>query len=115
MQRETGPKKNIAYLQKHTKIYLTNFGYDINDASIFVPSEITPEERAVDIHHIIGRGRGGKDRIENLIALTRAEHDDYGDKNEYIVLLLEIHRKRLIKANIKFDNDWFDQMIEHYG
>ncbi len=102
-------------MKKHTKIFLTAFGFDTDDDSIFVPSEINPEERAVDIHHIISRGRGGKDRIENLMALTRVEHKDYGEKNKYIVLLLEIHRKRLIKADIKFDNNWFEEMIEHYG
>ena len=102
-------------MQKHTKIYLTAFGYDLNDDSIFVPNEINPKEKAVDIHHIISRGRGGKDRIENLMALTRTDHKDYGEKNNCIVLLLEIHRKRLIKADIKFDNSWFDEMIEHYG
>ena len=38
-----------------------------------VPSEISGGV-AVDIHHIKFKSRGGNDRIENLMALTRGEH-----------------------------------------
>ena len=31
---------------------------------------------AVDIHHILFKSLGGNDDIENLIALTRDEHDE---------------------------------------
>ena len=100
-------------MQKHTKIYLNAFRYDTHDNNSFVPSEIS-EDRAVDIHHIIGRGKGGEDRIENLMALTRIEHDTYGDKKEYMVMLLKIHRRRLQINNISFDNEWFEQKISYY-
>ncbi len=58
-------------MKPHTKIYLDYFGYYEGD---FIPSEVSGKP-AVDIHHIIPKGRGGKDEIGNLIALTRDEHD----------------------------------------
>lgn len=100
-------------MQKYTKIYFDAFGYDKDDATVFVPSEIS-EEKAVDIHHIIGRGKKGEDRIENLIALTRKEHEDYGDITAYISLLLKIHRRNLQINNIPFDNNWFEFYIRKY-
>ena len=57
-------------MQKHTKAYMKAFGYEIGD---YIPSEISGLP-AVDIHHIDGRGKG-KDVPENLIALTRKEHE----------------------------------------
>lgn len=100
-------------MKAHTKIYLEAFGYDTYSNNSFVPSEIS-ETRAVDIHHIIGRGKKGEDRIENLMALTREEHTEYGDQKLYMVYLLKIHRKRLENANIDFDNDWFEEKIAFY-
>jgi hypothetical protein len=69
-------------MQKHTRIYFDFFGYDDTD---FIPSEISGR-RAVDLHHIDARGMGGskeRDSIFNLIALTREEHEEYGDKKEF--------------------------------
>lgn len=66
------------------------FGYGIDD---IIPSEISGLP-ANDIHHINRRGMGGsnnKDNIENLMALTREEHIEYGDKKKYKELLREIH------------------------
>lgn len=79
-------------MQKHTKIYFDYFGYGEDD---FVPSEISGD-KAVDINHIDNRGMGGsktKDYIENLIALTREEHEKYGDKKEYFEYLRKIHKE----------------------
>ena len=100
-------------MQKYVKIYLEAFGHDIGDQTSFVPSEIS-EDRSQDIHHLIGRGKGGEDRIENLMAVTRQEHISYGDKKDYMVMLFKIHRKRLILANIEFDEDWFQEKIRFY-
>ena len=100
-------------MKKHTSIYLNAFGYDTTDNNSYVPSEIS-EDRAVDIHHIIGRGKKGEDRIENLMALTRLEHQEYGDKVCYMVYLFKIHRKILENNNIEFDNDWFEEKIKEY-
>jgi len=56
-------------MQKHTKIYMQFFGYQIAED---VVCEITGEP-ANDIHHINGRGKG-KDVIENLIAIVNRIH-----------------------------------------
>lgn len=60
----------------------------------FIPSEISGKP-ADDIHHIDCRGMGGsknKDSIDNLIALTREEHEKYGDKKQYLNWLKHIHQ-----------------------
>jgi hypothetical protein len=67
------------------------FEYSIGD---FIPSEISGN-MATDIHHISCKGMGGsktKDNIENLMALTREEHIEYGDKKQYIDYLLQVHK-----------------------
>jgi len=58
-------------MRKYIKVYMDYFGYDEGD---FIPSELS-DKPADDIHHITPKSRGGKDVIENLIALTREEHD----------------------------------------
>ena len=55
---------------KHVKIYMDYFGYGEQD---FIPCEVDGR-KAVDIHHIHGRGKG-KDVINNLCALCRDCHD----------------------------------------
>ena len=72
------------------------FNYGIED---FIPCEIC-ENRAVDIHHIENRKRGGdptgsKDRIENLQALCRSCHVKYGDDPSCLESLKNIHLKRM--------------------
>jgi len=57
-------------VKNYTKVYLKHFGYGEQD---YIPSEISGKP-AQDIHHIIKKSQGGKDNIENLIALTREEH-----------------------------------------
>ena len=77
-------------MQKYQKVYLDFFGYDESDS---IPSEISGNP-ANDIHHIKCKGMGGsktKDNIENLIALTRKEHEMYGDKKQYLDFLTETH------------------------
>ena len=79
-------------MKKHTSIYMNHFGYDIND---FISCEVCGG-RAVDIHHIEARGSGGdpqgkKDTIENLQALCRSCHVEYGDKKQYKDYLKGIH------------------------
>lgn len=96
-------------MKKHIKVYFNAFGYDSGDAGSFVPCEVT-EGKAVDIHHIVTR----EDRIENLMALSRKAHDDYGDKMEYMPYLLKIHKRRLQLANIPFDEKWFEFYILKY-
>ena len=101
-------------LKKHTKIYLTAFGFDLSDSNQFIPSEINGR-KAVDIHHIIGRGKGGQDRIENLMALTRLQHQEWGDKKNLIWNLLSMHRQHMKEYNVQFDNDWIQEQMNKYA
>lgn len=83
-------------MKSHTKIYLKHFGYGGED---FIPCEVCGS-RAVDIHHIECRGMGGtriKDEIENIMALCREHHLQYGDKKQYIDFLKERHNLKLNK------------------
>ena len=79
-------------MKKHTKIYMDYFGYGIED---FIPCEIC-QSKAVDIHHIEARGMGGRkgaDIIENIMAVCRKCHEDYGDIQEFKEKLKELHLK----------------------
>ena len=57
-------------LPKHTKVYFDYFGYGIDD---FIPDEIDGS-RAVSIHHIKYKSRGGNNDIGNLMALSMENH-----------------------------------------
>jgi hypothetical protein len=64
----------------HVKLYLRCTGYGIDDC---VPCEMCGK-KAVDIHHIHGRGKG-KNVIGNLIALCRRCHDTaHGISKTYV-------------------------------
>jgi 5-methylcytosine-specific restriction endonuclease McrA len=81
-------------MQKHTKIYLDYFGYDVSD---FIPCEIC-NSKAIDIHHIEARGMGGTkkaDVIQNLMALCRNCHVKYGDIKDKKEWLKTIHASKL--------------------
>lgn len=81
-------------MKKHTKIYMDYFGYVLDD---IVCCEICGSV-AVDIHHIRARGMGGTktaDNIENLMAVCRQCHVDYGDKKDKVEYLISIHDKHL--------------------
>jgi hypothetical protein len=83
-------------MKNHVKVYFDYFGYDV---SSFIPCEIC-SQRAVDIHHIRARGMGGskkKDDITNLMALCRTCHIEYGDIQELVDTLQELHDKVLNK------------------
>ena len=70
-------------MKGYQKLYFKSFGYASSDT---VYSEISGDV-ANDIHHIYSRGMGGTsepDRIENLIAVTRDEHEKFGDKKKII-------------------------------
>ena len=80
-------------MKNHTKVYLEYFGIDEEDP--YIPCEIC-NQRSVDIHHIRARGMGGskkKDDITNLMALCRNCHIQYGDIQEMVITLQELHNK----------------------
>jgi hypothetical protein len=95
---------------KYKKIYLDAFGLDQTD---FIACEVSGK-CAIDFHHIIGRGKKGEDRVENLMALTRENHIEYGDKKKYMVLLLKTHRTYLGHNGVRFNNNWFEDKINYY-
>lgn len=83
-------------MKKHTKVYLDGMGYDVTD---FICCEVC-QAQAVDIHHIEARGMGGSkeaDTIENLMALCRKCHVEFGDKKQYKELLVATHALRMSK------------------
>lgn len=104
------PKARVNGKPLYVALYMAKFGYGDSD---FIPSEISGD-RAVDIHHLENRGAGGtktEDRIENLMALTRAEHIEYGDKKQHMKFLLETHRDFLENSGVKFDREWFKERL----
>jgi 5-methylcytosine-specific restriction endonuclease McrA len=83
-------------MKKHTKTYLNYFGYDTTD---FIPCEICGNQ-AVDIHHIEARGMGGnpkgdKDEIDNLMAVCRNCHEEFGDRAEHKHMLKVVHKVKM--------------------
>lgn len=81
-------------MKNHTKVYFKAFGYDINS---WIACEVC-RATAVDIHHIESRGMGGSktaDTIENLMALCRECHVEFGDKKHYKELLVATHAMRM--------------------
>ena len=98
VRKKTASKiiKTVKAKSKYREIYCGYFGYSEGD---FIPCEICGKE-AVDIHHIDARGMGGdptesKDKIENLMALCREDHETYGDITDYKPLLRQIHEKKM--------------------
>lgn len=81
-------------MRKHTQIYLQGMGYKKSD---FIPCEVCGRQ-AVDIHHIKARGMGGskdKDVIENLMAVCRSCHLEYGDKKQWVDFLIDKHKEKM--------------------
>ena len=77
-------------MKKYTKQYFSYFGYALDD---FLPCEVCGG-KSVDIHHIDCKGMGGstlKDNIENIMAVCRSCHLEYGDKKDQIDFLRKKH------------------------
>ena len=74
----------------YKQVYCEYFGYHRYD---FVVCELSGAP-AVDIHHIDSRGAGSsrfKDNIENLMAITRELHTEFGDIAELKEILYLMH------------------------
>ena len=85
-------------MKKHTKIYLDYFGYGIDDIILCEACL----RKAVDIHHITYKSRGGKDEIKNLIALCRKCHDKAHNEELSESDLRYIHNHVLLGYNKQF-------------
>jgi len=48
------------------------------------------------------------------MAVTRKEHEDFGDKKIYMPYILKIHMRQLQLNNIEFEMRWFDFYIAKY-
>jgi 5-methylcytosine-specific restriction endonuclease McrA len=88
--------KKKANPDKHKQLYWKYFGYSEGE---FIPCEVCGKE-SVDIHHIDARGMGGdpqkkKEVIENLQALCRECHVNYGDKEQFKNMLFMAHRVKM--------------------
>lgn len=108
------PKARVNGKPAHTAIYYAKMGYGDAD---FVCSELSGL-RSNDLHHILCRGAGsskGKDRVENLIALTREEHEQYGDKKQYMSFLFKKHLEFLERNGVKFDRTWIMAQVNIYS
>lgn len=84
--------RNVGLMKPHVKLYMKFFSFGTED---FIPCEI-PDccRRAVDVHHIDARGMGGtegKDVIENLMAMCREHHTQFGDQVGFLEYLVDIH------------------------
>lgn len=103
-------------MRNHTRIYLEALGYSDTD---FIPSELSGS-KANDIHHISCKGAGGdpsgsKDRIENLMAVTREEHLKFGDKIHYMAELYRKHEIFLKFRGVKYSEEYFQRQYEKYS
>lgn len=91
----------LPYLQ----LYLDFFGYTFQNEIV---SELSGQQ-ANHVHHISCKGKGGskeKDFIENLIALTFTEHDQKGDKKQYMVELYIRHVYFIKKHRPDYEIQW---------
>jgi hypothetical protein len=83
-------------MKNHVKKYFEYFGYDKNS---FIECEVCGA-KAVDIHHIERRGMGGSksaDTIENIMALCRKHHEEFGDKKQWKEWLIKLHTIKMRK------------------
>lgn len=101
-------------MTKHGRIYLDALGLDATD---FIASEISGQA-ACDLHHIDCRGMGGtkkEDRIENLIALSREEHDRLGDKKQFMFYLYAKHYVYLESCGVSFNRAYMLAKMDEYS
>ena len=91
----------------YKEVYRRFFGFCVNE---YVPSEISGGV-AVDIHHITPRSQGGKDNIENLMAVTRGEHRLIHDVGHYTKEFLVKKHKEFIQK-MKPEYEWQDGKVD---
>ena len=91
-------------MKRYKKIYLEYFGYGEQD---HISSEYSGLP-AVDIHHLIFRSHGGPDKIWNLMALTRDEHEKADRNTKFNAELKEKHIQHLQIYGFK----WTEELLQ---
>lgn len=93
---------NILLPRSHKKVYFEFFGIGFDER---VMSELSGAP-AVDVHAIQPTGRGGKikeELIENLIAITRDEHNDFGGKKDFKEWLYYRHLRHILSVRPDYE------------
>jgi len=82
-----------SYTKKYLDFALENYNRDPHEILCEIPG---CNKKAVDIHHILGKGKYPelKDDINNLIALCREHHEEFGQKKQFIEYLQKIINER---------------------
>lgn len=55
-----------------------------------------------------------KDRIENLMAICRSCHIEFGNQKKYNSRRLEAHKTKMILSGVNFCEEWIDNQINRY-
>ena len=94
-------------MKKHVKNYFEFFKIGEQD---IIFSELSGRP-ANDLHHLIYRGQGGSDDIENIMALTRDEHDPAHFKLKPFLKYKELKKKHdeVVKRRLERTK------LTHYG
>lgn len=102
-------------MKNYTKIYLTAINELTDDNNVFINCECC-NGRASEIHHILNKNRltENRNKIENIMAVCRKCHNDYGEINYLIPSLFKIHSKVLELKGIKFNKNWIKNKIKFY-
>lgn len=82
-------------MQKHTKIYMRYYGYGEQD---FIPC-LECGTRSTEVHHLLFRSHGGKNNIENLVALCRKCHDKAHQSREFNNYLKHLNGRNFNNRN----------------
>lgn len=82
-------------MKKYTEKYLKHIEVNYNVSEHELLCEVC-SKKAVDIHHIKGKGKHPEliENLDNLIALCRNCHEEYGQKKQYINFLYEKKKYR---------------------
>lgn len=89
-------------MKPYVRTYINALGLDSSEP---IYSELS-RDVANDIHHIEAKGMGGtsnpeRNSIFNLMALTRDEHEKYGDRKQYKRFLKMKHMEFLMKKGVR--------------
>lgn len=82
-----------SYTKKYLDFALEHYNRDPHEILCEIPE---CNKKAVDIHHILGKGKYPelRDDINNLIALCREHHEEFGQKKQFIEYLQKIINER---------------------